>query len=120
MLVDLFARSHNRQPELVLRMFFGQLQHIYVVHFTQNCPALNLHGPTTIIMVAIQTCKVDAHVKIPHLPHFHFYSELGATHVLDVTCLQSVVARVANPHNDHTWTISDRSGDLVLASYSDS
>lgn len=116
--MDTFARSHNVKPNLQQNRFFGQLQHIYLVHFTEACPALDLLTPTTIIMAAIQNCKVDINAKIHCLPQFHFYSQLGAMHVLDITCVQSVVARVETGHSDLPWTISDHSGDLVLASFS--
>jgi hypothetical protein len=117
--VDTLARSHNADPKFKQDQFFGQLQHIYLVRFTDACPALGLWGPTTIIMAAIQNCKVNPNVKIPGLPQFHFYSQLGAMHVLDITCVQCVVARVETGRNDLPWAISDRSSDLVLASFSE-
>jgi hypothetical protein len=116
--VDTFARSRNINPNLQQNRFFGQLQHIYLVRFTEACPALGLLIPTIIIMAAIQNCKVDVNAKIHGLPQFHFYSQLGAMHVLDITCVQSVVARVKTGRSDLPWAISDRSGNLVLASFS--
>jgi hypothetical protein len=116
--VDTFARFHSVNPNLQQKRFFGQLQHIYLVRFTEACPTLGLLTPTIIIMAAIQNCKVDINAKIHGLPQFHFYSQLGAMHVLDITCVQSVVARVKTGHSDLPWAISDRSGDLALASFS--
>jgi hypothetical protein len=117
--VDIFARFQNINPSLQQNHFFGQLQHIYLVRFTEARPALDLLIPTTIIMAAIQNCKVDDNAKIHGLPHFHFYSQLGAMHVLDITCVQSVVARIKTRRSDLPWAISDRSGNLVLASFSE-
>jgi hypothetical protein len=115
-LVDTNARHRNLPENFTPQSFYGQLQHIYLVRFIQPCPALGLEGPTTIIMAAIRVCKVDPTIQIPHLD-FHFYSGFGKLDVVDITCLQCLVARVPDLDTQNLWAIADRSGNLARAVY---
>ncbi|KAJ7161525.1 hypothetical protein C8R46DRAFT_1222629 [Mycena filopes] len=56
MLVDKNARFPRRDPEFELNTFYGQLTHIYRVHFPAACPALSINIPTTFIFAAIRAC----------------------------------------------------------------
>ncbi|KAI0758366.1 hypothetical protein BD413DRAFT_607663 [Trametes elegans] len=56
-LVDRNARARNRATDLILQTFYGQLQHIYVIH----CPpimASALTKATTLVFAAIRTCEL--------------------------------------------------------------
>jgi hypothetical protein len=68
------------------------------------------------IMAAIRVCKVDPTIQIPHLD-FHFYSGFGKLDVVDITCLQCLVARVPDLDTQNLWAITDRSGNLARAIY---
>jgi hypothetical protein len=59
MLVDVYANKPQLTPEFVLKTFFGQLQHIFVVHIPVT-PALGLEQPTTLFLVGIFTCHLEA------------------------------------------------------------
>jgi hypothetical protein len=55
MLVDKNAR-HSRKPVVLeSRVFFGQLQNIFVIKI-QTPPALELKETTTLILAAVHTC----------------------------------------------------------------
>ncbi|THU93897.1 hypothetical protein K435DRAFT_820122 [Dendrothele bispora CBS 962.96] len=113
MYIDLHARQRNVAPKFKLETFYGQLQHIYLVHFDTAHPELNLHEPaTTIILAQIKSCKLNSDESIPGLD-IHFYSTMGNTNVIDITSIQCVVGRVACGNN--RWAIIDRSGSLVRA-----
>ena len=112
MLVDANACRPNLPERLTQQSFYGQLQHIYLVRFVQPCPALGLEGPATIIMAAVRACKVEPTIRIPHLD-FHFYSDLGKLDIVDITCMQCLVARVPDLATQNLWAIADRSSNLA-------
>jgi hypothetical protein len=114
MLVDKFTRQARRQPEYELWIFYGQLQHIYVVQFKEPRPALGLNEPSTVFLAAIRTCILDAPDAQLQGLNIHFYSTEGGVHVVDVTSLQCLVGRIRDRSR---WVIIDRSGSLVRASY---
>jgi hypothetical protein len=120
MLVDVNARRRHLREEFRKETFYGQLQHIYLVRFTQPCPRLGLKEPTTTIMAVIRSCKIDPAVRISNLD-FHFFSGFGQVDVVDVTCLQCLVARVpvldTSANGNNLWAIADRSGHLARALY---
>ncbi|KAJ7442912.1 hypothetical protein B0H11DRAFT_1932110 [Mycena galericulata] len=55
MLVDKFAQRRNTPAQYELRTFYGQLTHIYHVHFPAACPDLEIDQPTTYILAAIRS-----------------------------------------------------------------
>ena len=59
MLVDIYARQRRHNLEYVLQTFYGQLQHLFTIHFNTVCSELDLDAPTTIIFAAIRTCVLD-------------------------------------------------------------
>ncbi|KAJ3875027.1 hypothetical protein F5051DRAFT_334641 [Lentinula edodes] len=113
MYIDKYANRRNIEPEFSLETFYGQLQHIYVVRFTNPCPALQISSPRTLIMAQIKSCKLTDS-QVPGLD-IHFYHGMGSTHVIDITSLQCVVGRV--PCGSGDWAIIDRSGSLARAGY---
>ncbi|THU81651.1 hypothetical protein K435DRAFT_571382, partial [Dendrothele bispora CBS 962.96] len=113
MYVDVHATRRNLDPVYKLETFYGQLQHIYLIHFNSACSQLNLLEPsTTIIMAQIKSCRVDNNNEIEGLD-VHFYSSMGNTDVVDITSIQCLVGRVPVGHN--RWAIVDKSGPLARA-----
>ncbi|KAJ7086220.1 hypothetical protein C8R44DRAFT_650946 [Mycena epipterygia] len=117
MLVDKYARFKRREAEYELQTFYGQLTHIYRVHFSSPCPSLGIDEPTTYILAAIRACtlKPDDH-QLRGLD-IHFYSGYGHLDVIDIISLQALVGRV--PEGNNEWAIVDRSGVLARAQWVD-
>jgi hypothetical protein len=65
MFVDKYARQRYWNPSYELQTFYGQLQHLFVIHFETACPGLQLKEPTTIIMAAIRTSILNDANTIP-------------------------------------------------------
>jgi len=104
MLIDKNARYRNKPVELEPAVFFGQLQHIFVVHL-QASAKLKLKQPTTLILAAIRTCA-DITTKNDTMD-IKYYSRDGHLEVVDISCIQCVVGRLKDGND---WAIIDRSG----------
>ena len=116
MLVDAHARRHRLMPKYELQMFYGQLQHIFVIHCDPECD-LELDGKDTIIMAAVWNCILDD--KNPaslETLDIHGYLRHGPLHFFDVMGLQCLVAWV---QDGDQWSILDQSGALARAMYLD-
>jgi hypothetical protein len=114
MLVDKYTRQASRQPEYELQTFYGQLQHIYVIHFATASNDLGLDNATTIILAAIRACvldNIDPQLRRLDIRH---YSTEGAMHVVDITSVQCLVSRIRDRNK---WAIVDRSGSLARGLY---
>ncbi|KIK15583.1 hypothetical protein PISMIDRAFT_114957, partial [Pisolithus microcarpus 441] len=110
-LVDRFAWQWHKEPVFEKRTFFGQLRHIIVLHLS-NSVEVDGSAPT-IFLAAIQPCKVTGFNNLD----MHFFSDLQkSTNMVDMTCVQCVVGRVADS-GGRLWAIIDRSGNLARASY---
>src|SRR5687767_15166162 len=110
MLVDIHASLRHVQPEWRQVTFYGQLHHIYLIQLDGPRPQLKLAAEsTTIIMAAIRNCKTIDNIGIDGLD-FHFYSDTGSMHVIDITSIQALVGRV---RDENLWAIVDRSGSLA-------
>ncbi|KAJ7017125.1 hypothetical protein C8F04DRAFT_1338084 [Mycena alexandri] len=117
MLVDKNARSRKKREDFELQTFYGQLTHIYRVHFSKPCPQLRTTSPTTYILAAIRSCILtddDQDLANAGLD-IHFYSRTGSLDVIDITSVQSLIGRVEVPKSD--WAIIDRSGALARAQW---
>jgi len=112
MLVDIFARQKSRPPQFKLETFFGQLQHLFCVRFVE-CPDLDIHSETTILLAAIRTCVITKNVLLEGLD-MHDYSRIGSLHFVDIMNIQCLVGRIVDRDQ---WTILDRSGSLARATY---
>lgn len=115
MLVDLNARRKKLRPDLELQTFYGQLTHIYRVHFAEPCPALQIDNPTLYILAAIRTCVLKPDDRELQGLDIHFYSRAGALDVIDITSVQALVGRVQDLSNE--WAVIDRSGVLARAQW---
>ena len=104
MLVDKNARHTRRPVILEPKIFFGQLQHIFVVRLNAS-PELRLQACTTLILAAIRTCS-EPQVKGEN--GICYYSREGRLEVVDIVCVQCLVGRVKDGNE---WAIVDRSND---------
>ena len=112
MYVDKFARQCNCNPEYTLQIFYGQLQHLFVIQFESACPRLELNVPT-VILTAIRTCVIeDSNTLLVQALDIHDYMKEGALHVVEVTSVQCLVGRVKDKTE---WSILDQSGGLARA-----
>jgi len=68
MLVDIDAKKPRHAPEFMPKSFFGQLQHILVVHLP-IIRALGLNEPTTLLLAEIRPCRLEA-LNALHMPYF--------------------------------------------------
>lgn len=114
MLVDIHARQKRRVPKYELQTFYGQLQHIFVVKFSDACADLGLDEPTTVILAAIRNCLLEPNDARLQRLDVHFYSKTGALNLVDIVSIQSLVGRIKDGQR---WAIIDRSGALARAAY---
>ncbi|KAF9474439.1 hypothetical protein BDN70DRAFT_815708 [Pholiota conissans] len=119
MLVDVNERHRQQETILDLQTFYGQLQNIILLKF-QDPTARRALGLTAnaldidvLIFAAIRTCNLGPNDPNLRGLDVHFYSTLGALQIVDLNCVQCLVARVKDV--DQGWAIIDRSGSLVRA-----
>ncbi|KAJ7148879.1 hypothetical protein C8R46DRAFT_1230954 [Mycena filopes] len=115
MLVDKNARFPRRDPEFELNTFYGQLTHIYRVHFPAACPALSINIPTTFIFAAIRACVLKPDDPDLRGLDVHYIERQGALDVIDITSVQALVGRVQDTGGN--WAVIDRSGALARADW---
>lgn len=75
-----------------------------------------MDGPTTIILAAIRTCKLDNSQSDLDGLDIHHYSKYGALHFLGIKNVQCLVRRI---QDDNGWAIVDWSGSLARAIFED-
>jgi hypothetical protein len=106
MLVDKNARYPKRPVMLEPQVFFGQLQHTFVVKL-QASPALGLQQQTTLILAGIRTCF---NPQLIGENDIYYYSREGPLEVVDIECVKCLVGRVKDGNE---WAIVDRSGSCA-------
>jgi hypothetical protein len=102
MLVNKNSRYAKKPVVLKPCVFFGQLQHIFVISLCAT-PVLGLNQRTTLILAAIRTCY-NPYVKGDN--GFYYYSHEGSLEVVDMNCVRCLVGRVKDSNE---WDIIDRS-----------
>ena len=112
MLVDIHANRHRLAPEYIVKPFFGQLQHILVARLPAILP-FGLHQPTTYFLAGIRACDLEAKNSLG-MP---YYSNLGCFEVVDMSCVQCLVARIAESAEKKRWALVDRSGNIDRSYY---
>jgi hypothetical protein len=100
--VDKNARYSKRPVILEPRIFFGQLQNIFVVILKESS-ALKLMQNTTLILAAIRSCG-DSQMNAEN--GVYYYSREGPLEVIDLNCVQCLVGRIKDGNG---WAIVDRS-----------
>jgi hypothetical protein len=118
MLVDKFAHMKRRKPIYEPQTFYGQLQHIYVVKFSDTCSDACVEPEKPVFLVAIRNCKLDRtdDAELAKLD-IHLYNHTGTLDVVDITSVQALVGRVKVQVGGGGWAIIDRSGALARAIY---
>jgi hypothetical protein len=106
MLVDRNARYARRPVILNSQIFFGQLQHIFVVSLPASLP-LSLKQWTTIILATIPICS---NPWMQSNNGMHYYSREGHLEVVDMECVQCLVGQVKVSNE---WVIVNRSDDCA-------
>ena len=101
---------------LQLCTFYGQLQHIIVVHLNKS-RRLGIEATETIFFAAIQTCLQPTAAS--NGLDLHYYSKMGRVEVVDINCVQCVVGRVKDPDTNQGWVLVDRSGNLARAVFNE-
>jgi hypothetical protein len=117
MLVDKFAHVKRRKPVYEPQTFYGQLQHIYVVNFSDVCSDARVEPEKPVFLVAIRNCKLETdNTELAKLD-IHLYTHTGTLDVVDITSVQAIVGRVKVQVGGGGWAIIDRSGALARATY---
>jgi hypothetical protein len=98
--------------EFETRTYFGQLLNILVVRLPAN-EELGLKEDQILILALIDQCKAELDHDYGNL-NLYSYKDMGPEEVVDVTCVQCLVGRVASGGK---WVIIDRSGELQRAYY---
>ncbi|KAF5315316.1 hypothetical protein D9619_007521 [Psilocybe cf. subviscida] len=115
MYIDKNASAKRRKPVYELKTFYGQLEAIYSVQFSDAAAIELLQlDHDLVVLVAIRVCKLlnSQPVDLERLD-IHLYSEMGSLDVVDITTVQALVGRVKDDNN--TWGLVDRSGSLSRA-----
>jgi hypothetical protein len=117
MLVDIHTNRCHVAPEYTTKPFFGQLQHILVQHILvvhlPAIPAFDLHQPTTYFLAGIH-----AHdLKAKNSQGMLYYSNLGRFNVVDMSCVQCLITRIAESAEKKRWALVDRSGNIDRSYY---
>lgn len=109
----MYTRQHRVPSSFRPQIFYGELQHIYVVHLSP-IPSCGLKDNTSIILAAIKTCNVEqSDVTLD----IHWYTNLGAVDFVDINTVQAVVGRVRDRGR---FAIIDRNTtNLVSTTYLD-
>jgi hypothetical protein len=97
---DRYARQ-RREPEYEKNIYFGQLQHIFVVQLPVIVVLKHLK-PETLFLAAVRTCDVVASDSLGA----QYFSKLQQPEILDMSCIQCVVGRVPI---GQLWALIDRS-----------
>jgi hypothetical protein len=100
--VDRNTNAKNKQPDMVLDTFFGELQRIVKIEVPATSQ-LNLREPQTLFFAVVKQCNAK-HTK----GGFWEYMALGGLEAVDLGLVQCVVGRVFDRGK---WVIVDRSGD---------
>jgi len=85
MLVDKFAHMKRRKPIYEPQTFYGQLQHIYVVKFSDTCSDVHVEPEKPVFLVAIQNCKLETDDTELAKLDIHLYTHTGTLDVVDIT-----------------------------------
>jgi hypothetical protein len=102
--VDRHARHRRKTPDFEEKIFFGQLNRIFLLELPP-APQLNLPEQTTLILALIQEVKATLRNGI------YYYKELGIEEAVDLKTVQCVVGRVRDRGE---WAIVDWSDSITI------
>ena len=117
MLIDKYANKKRHKPVFEAETFYGQLQHIYVVRFSELCQDECVEPKKPIFLAAIHNCKLTTDDPQLVKLDIHLYTQMGTLDIIDITSVQALVGRVKSQVSGGAWAIIDRSGALARAIY---
>ena len=88
--MDRNARAKNKQPDMVLGTFFGELQRIVKID-VPAAPRLNLNQPQTLFFAILKQCNTAQNKD-----GFWEYVKLGGLEAVDIGLVQCVVGWIFN------------------------
>ena len=109
--MDKNAHRRNLPVDLEMRTFYGQLNHIYVVHVPTSHP--KIPEAEILLLAEVQACETE----VNSANGISYYEKLKGALVVDITCIQCLVGRVQVPREGQqsVWAIIDRSGEEARA-----
>ena len=110
--MDKHAGNRRLPSKFVLKSFFGQLQHILVVHLPA-IPAIAVPRPEVLFLAGIRLCLLEAKNSLD-MP---YYQLMGPFEVVDMTCVQCLVAWIPETKSEKRWAIIDCSGYIARSFY---
>lgn len=111
-LVDKHTGNRRLPSEFISKSFFGQLQHILVVRLPA-IPAIAVPEPVVLFLAGIRSCQLEAKNSL-NMP---YYWSMGSFEVVDMSCVQCLVARIPETESQKRWAIVDRSGYIARSFY---
>lgn len=85
MLVDKFAHMKIWKPVYEPQIFYSQLQHIYVIKFSDACSDACVEPEKPVFLVMIQNCKLEADYTMLSKLDIHLYTHMGTLDMVDIT-----------------------------------
>lgn len=115
MYVDKHAGASRRKPFYELQTFYGQLEAIYSMRFSDDAAIKLLKlDYDLVVLAAVCVCKLlNSQPTDLECLDIHLYTDMGSLDVVDITTIQALVGRIKDDNN--TWAIVDRSGSLSRA-----
>lgn len=97
-----------------MRSFFGSLDCVLSLELPASA-ALKLRAAKTFVLVGVCTCTTSTVAPVPDV-EIHYYSEMRALNLVDLTTVQCAIGRV---HAGNVWAIIDRTGACERAWYAE-
>ena len=117
MLIDKYTNKKRHKPVFKAETFYSQLQHIFVVRFSELCQDNRVEPEKPIFLAAIRNCKLTTDDPQLVKLDIHLYTQMGTLDIIDITSIQALIGRVKSQVSRGTWAIIDRSSTLARAIY---
>ena len=91
MLVNKYANKKRHKPIFKAETFYGQLQHIYIVKFSELCQDKCVEPEIPIFLAAIHNCKLTTDDPQLVKLNIHLYTQMGTLDIIDITSVQALV-----------------------------
>ncbi|KAF5319954.1 hypothetical protein D9611_011078 [Ephemerocybe angulata] len=111
------ARLTKKEPDYVLKTYYGNLRYLFHINIPKNLPFLppDLQELAPIVFGAIQPCEITR--DHPQGLDIHYYKTVSEIdHLVDLASIQCLVART---QWENEWAIFDRSGKLARTEFDD-
>ena len=94
MLIDKYANKKRHKPIFEAETFYSQLQHIYVVRFSELCQDKHVKPEKPIFLAAICNCQLTTDDPQLVKLDIHLYTQMGTLDIINITSVQALVSRV--------------------------